>query len=82
LAGISKGSAMRAVAAEYGLALKDVMYVGDAGNDLPAMTLVGHPVAMANAAPEVLAAAAHHVGHVDEGGLADALDQALASWGS
>jgi Cof subfamily protein (haloacid dehalogenase superfamily) len=79
-AGVSKGSAIRAVAAQYGLGLEDVMYVGDAGNDLPALAIVGHPVAMGNAAPAVLDATAHHVGHVDQGGLADALEQAMASW--
>jgi hydroxymethylpyrimidine pyrophosphatase-like HAD family hydrolase len=55
------------------------MYVGDAGNDLPALSIVGHPVAMQNASPAVLAATSHHVGHVDQGGLADALEQAIAS---
>jgi Cof subfamily protein (haloacid dehalogenase superfamily) len=79
-AGISKGSAIRAVTAQYGFALEDVMYVGDAGNDLPALAIVGHPVAMSNATPEVLDATVHHVGHVDQGGLADALEQAIASW--
>jgi Cof subfamily protein (haloacid dehalogenase superfamily) len=78
-AGVNKGSAIRVVAAQHGLSLTDVMYVGDAGNDLPALAIVGYPVAMGNAAPAVLAAAAHHVGHVDQGGLADALEQALAS---
>lgn len=79
-AGVSKGSAVRAVATEYGIALEEVMYVGDAGNDLSALRIVGYPVAMANAHPIVLAATPHHVGHVDEGGLADALQQAVATW--
>jgi len=77
--GVSKGSAVRAIAAEYGVALQDVMYVGDAGNDLPAMRIVGYPVAMANAAPEVLQAAVRSVDHVDAGGLAQALDMAIRS---
>jgi Cof subfamily protein (haloacid dehalogenase superfamily) len=78
-AGVSKGSAIRAVAEQYGVALKDVMYVGDADNDLPALRIVGYPVAMANAHPVVLEATPHHVGHVDEGGLADALQEAMTS---
>ena len=36
--GVSKGSAMRAIASEYGIAMADVMYVGDAPNDLPALS--------------------------------------------
>jgi Cof subfamily protein (haloacid dehalogenase superfamily) len=79
-AGISKGSAIRAVAARQDIPLSRVMYVGDAGNDLPALAIVGHPVAMGNASPDVLAVTVHRVGHVDRGGLADALDLALASW--
>jgi len=67
------------VAEEYGIALRDVMYVGDSGNDLPALRIAGHPVAMANAVPAVLKAAAHTVGHVDDGGLAQALELAVAT---
>ena len=74
--GVSKGSAMRIVADQYRITLEDTMYVGDAGNDLPALRVVGHPVAMANADPAVIAAAANVVGHVDQGGLAQALNWA------
>jgi Cof subfamily protein (haloacid dehalogenase superfamily) len=76
-AGVSKGSALRAVAEEYGIHLNDVMYVGDAENDLSALQIVGHPIAMANAAPAVLKMAKHTVSHVDAGGLAQALELAL-----
>ena len=75
--GVSKGSAMRAIAAEYSVAMEDVMYVGDAPNDLPALVVVGHPVAMGNADPAVKRAATRTVGHVDAGGLAEALEFAL-----
>jgi hydroxymethylpyrimidine pyrophosphatase-like HAD family hydrolase len=77
-AGVSKGSAMRTVAEEYGIPLGDVMYVGDAENDLSALQLVGHPVAMANAAAAVLKVAKYTVSHVDTGGLAQALELAMA----
>jgi|SRR6188768_339720 len=77
-AGVSKGSAMRAVAEEYGVPMSDVMYVGDAENDLSALQIVGHPVAMANAAPSVLKVAKRTVDHVDAGGLAQALELAMA----
>jgi len=76
-AGVSKGSAVRTVAEQYGIHLNDVMYVGDAENDLSALQIVGHPVAMANAAAAVLRIAKHTVSHVDAGGLAQALELAL-----
>ena len=71
--GVDKGSAVRALSAEYGIPLNEIMYVGDGLNDLPALAIVGHPVAMANAEPEALALATRVVGHVDDGGLAEAL---------
>lgn len=76
--GVSKASAVTAVAASYGVPLSRVMMVGDAHNDVGAMRVVGHAVAMGNADAEARAAARHHVGHVDAGGLAEALRMALA----
>lgn len=78
-AGVSKASAMRTIADQYGIDLRDVMYVGDSGNDLPALRVVGHPVAMANASPAVLAAATRTVASDDEAGVAQALQLAIAS---
>jgi Cof subfamily protein (haloacid dehalogenase superfamily) len=75
--GVSKGTALRTVAANYGIDLRDVMYVGDADNDLPALRVAGHPVAMGNGSEAVRATARHTVGHVDEGGLAQAIELAL-----
>lgn len=71
--GIDKASAVRTVAEAYGVALAEVMFVGDGDNDLGALRIVGVPVAMGNAEAAVKAVATHHVGHVDEGGLAEAL---------
>ena len=79
LAGVDKATAVRALAAEYDLTLAQVMFVGDGRNDASAMEIVGSPVAMANAEPEARAAAARMVGHVDDGGLAEALDLAVAA---
>ena len=76
-AGVTKGTAIRSIAAEYGIPLQSVMYVGDSGNDLSALRIVGHPIAMGNADPAVLETAGRSVGHVDEGGLADALEIAI-----
>jgi Cof subfamily protein (haloacid dehalogenase superfamily) len=78
-AGISKGAALRIVAAKYQLSLEETMYVGDARNDLSALTVVGLPVAMENADEAVKAASRHVVGHVDQAGLAEAIDLAIDS---
>lgn len=77
--GVDKGSAVRAIAAEYDVALHEVMYVGDGFNDTPAMRIVGWPVAMDNAEPVARALARHVVGSVEEDGVAQALTLALAS---
>ena len=76
-AGVSKGSALRVIAADYGISLDEAMYVGDAGNDLSALQIVGYPVAMANADAAVLRIARHTAGYVDRAGLVDALELAL-----
>ena len=78
-AGMSKASAMRIVAAEYDIDMRDVMYIGDSGNDLSALRAVGHPVAMGNAEPEVIGVAERTVARVDDGGVADALQLAIAT---
>jgi Cof subfamily protein (haloacid dehalogenase superfamily) len=78
-AGVTKGSAIRSVAEGSGVALQEVMYVGDAGNDLSALRIVGHPIAMGNADPAVIEAARHVVGHVNQGGLAQALEIAISA---
>ena len=77
LEGVSKGSAVRQVAADYRVPLAQVMMVGDSPNDLQAMRAVGYGVAMGNATPEVLEAGRFRVGHVDAGGLVEALELAL-----
>lgn len=75
-AGVDKAYAVRQVAREYGLSLDEVMMVGDGANDVTTLQLVGASVAMANAEPEALAVARHRVGHVDHGGLVEALELA------
>ncbi len=76
--GVGKGAAMRAVAREYGIPLDRAMFVGDGDNDAHAMGEVGIPVAMANAVESVRRLARHHVGAVDDGGVADALELAIS----
>lgn len=77
--GVSKGSAMREIASAYRIDMRDVMYIGDSGNDISALRVVGHPIAMGNADPEVIKAAGRTVGHVEQAGLAEALRIAVAS---
>lgn len=72
-AGIDKAHAVRTMATAYGIALDDVMFVGDSANDFSAMSIVGTPVAMANAESHIIDIATFTVGHVDAGALADAL---------
>lgn len=76
--GVDKGTALRAMTSEYDIALDEVMYVGDGHNDVVAMRLAGWPVAMGNADQEAKEAAVHTVAHVDEGGLVEALELAVA----
>lgn len=78
-AGVSKGVALQSVARQYGIPLRAVMYVGDSGNDLSALQIVGWPVAMGNADAAVRTVARHTVGHVDEGAVAQALEMAVKS---
>ena len=76
-AGVNKGFAVRIIAAEYGVELDEVMYVGDGYNDTPAMRIVGRPVAMGNAEDVARELAWRSVGSVDDGGLAEALEVAI-----
>ena len=75
--GVSKGSAVREVATAYGVPLDQVMMIGDGSNDIGAMKAVGFPVAMGNSEPEVHRVARMTVGHVDNGGLEEALAAAV-----
>ncbi len=78
-AGVGKHTGVRLVAAAYGIALDDVMVIGDAHNDLLAMREVGWPVAMGNAVPELRALARVVVADVEHHGVAEALALACAS---
>lgn len=76
--GVSKGSAIRRIAKEYGVPIERSMMVGDGENDVSALKVVGYPVAMGNADPPALAAANYTVSHVDEGGLKEAVALAMS----
>ena len=52
-----KADAIRELAMRHGVALDEIAFVGNDVNDLPAMQLVGVPVAVRDARPEAIAAA-------------------------
>jgi Cof subfamily protein (haloacid dehalogenase superfamily) len=77
-AGVSKASGVAALAQLGGCELSDVMMVGDGQNDVSAMHVVGHPVAMGNGHPDALAAGRYQVADVEHDGVAEALDLAIS----
>ena len=74
-AGIDKGHGLRAVLEDLGIDPLDVVAVGDGGNDLPMLRVVGVPIAMGNAVAEVKGVARHVVGTNDECGVAEAIER-------
>ena len=75
-AGADKGSGVRRALAALGIDQAATVGFGDAPNDLPMAGVVGRFVAVANADPEVLAAAAETTGSVTEDGVAGWLSRA------
>jgi Cof subfamily protein (haloacid dehalogenase superfamily) len=75
--GTNKLEAAAAVANYYGISLNEVMMVGDGENDLEILAGVGYGVAMGNATTRVQETARAVVGHVNDGGLAEAITLAL-----
>jgi Cof subfamily protein (haloacid dehalogenase superfamily) len=73
--GVSKASGLATVAAERGVAAEDVVAFGDMPNDLPMLAWAGLGVAVANAHPEVLAAADEVCPSNDDDGVAQVLDR-------
>lgn len=71
--GVDKGHALARLAQHYGVAQENVMAMGDAPNDIGMIRWAGLGVAMANAWPEVLAAADVVVGPNDLDGVGQAI---------
>ncbi len=74
--GVSKGSAVKDLAAYMKVPLEHVMAVGDTAGDLPMLNLVGFPVVMGNAEDDLKARFDRVVGDVDDGGVIEALELA------
>ncbi len=72
--GITKGKAVTEISSMLDINLSDVMMVGDGHNDLDALRVVGHGVAMGNAEQEVIVESRYLVDTVDNDGLVDALE--------
>lgn len=73
--GISKASGLASLAEEHGIEAADVVAFGDMPNDLPMLAWAGHAVAVANAHPQVRAAADEVTGSNDEDGVAVVLER-------
>lgn len=72
--GITKATGIASICGVLDLTIDQVMMIGDGLNDLSAIEAVGHPVAMGNAEDEVKALANHIVAHVEDDGVAEALE--------
>lgn len=78
-AGANKGAALRWLCGSLGVDAADTVAFGDGNNDLQMIRAAGDGVAMANAEPEVLAAADHVAASCDEAGVATYLEPILAA---
>lgn len=79
--GTSKGSAVRALCEHLRVPLDRVMAVGDSAGDLPMLELVGHPLVVGNAEPDLLERFPS-VGSVEDGGVVEALALAQRASGA
>ena len=77
-AGVSKGTAVAALAGLWGIEAHEVVAFGDMVNDLPMLAWAGTSYGMANAHPAVLALADHVTGGNDEDGVAAVIEQLFA----
>ncbi|MEP6649210.1 MAG: HAD family hydrolase [Lapillicoccus sp.] len=73
--GVTKAAALESWCAELGLAAHDVWAFGDMPNDLPMIVWAGTSFAVANAHPDVIAAADHVCPSNDEDGVAQVLER-------
>jgi Cof subfamily protein (haloacid dehalogenase superfamily) len=72
---VDKGIALALVASELGIAIEDVLAIGDSYNDLPLLRAAGFGVAMGSGPPELKAEADAVVGDVEHDGVAEAIER-------
>lgn len=77
-AGVSKAVALEELAAGHGLGAADAVAFGDMPNDLTMLAWAGRGVAVANAHPDVLAAADEVTASNDEDGVAAVVERLTA----
>lgn len=73
--GCNKGTALTWLASRLGFDLTQTLAIGDNMNDLEMLQTAGLGVAVANANPQLLAAASAHVGPGPTGGVAEAIER-------
>ena len=73
--GVSKATVIAELAASRGIGRESVIAFGDMPNDLPLLTWAGTSCAVANAHPDVLAAATVVIGSNDDDGVAEYLEK-------
>jgi Cof subfamily protein (haloacid dehalogenase superfamily) len=78
-AGVTKASALAALAGRAGIPAAAVVAFGDMPNDLPMLAWAGRAVAVANAHPEVLALADEVTASNDDDGVALVLERLAGS---
>ena len=76
--GVTKAAGLESWCAELGLGAADVWVFGDMPNDLPMIAWAGRSFAVANAHPDVLAAADHVCPSNDEDGVAQILERLVS----
>jgi HAD superfamily hydrolase (TIGR01484 family) len=77
-AGVSKATALARLCEQRDVDRRDVIAFGDMPNDLPMLTWAGHGVAVANAHPDVRAAADEVTASNDESGVALVLERVFS----
>ena len=73
--GVTKASVVEELATSLGIARESVIAFGDMPNDLPLLAWAGTSYAVANAHPDVLAAATRIIASNDEDGVAQVLER-------
>lgn len=75
--GVSKGTALEALAKYLGISSSEIMAIGDGENDIPLITSAGLGIAMGNAPDEVKAIADEITLDIEHNGLAAAVEKFL-----